>query len=79
MNRPLLSFQLALLQREKFSEVILVMDSFEPDSVASCNTVEAFVKQHNAKVSLLRVVRDFVVCVSVLTTFLGCGATGRKY
>ena len=60
VNRPLLDFQLSLLQKEKFSEVILVVDDFATTGKSSCKLVEAFVKEHNAKVSaLLRVSISF--------------------
>ena len=51
INRPLLTYQLALLEKSGFSEVIMVADGFD-DSVGMEQAIEEFVTEYNAKGNL---------------------------
>jgi len=48
LNRPMLSYQLALLQKSSFSDAILVVDGFDGDDSLTQPIVK-YINDHNAK------------------------------
>ena len=70
LNRPMLSYQLSLLQKSNFSEAILVVDGFDGDQRLT-NTIREFIKEYNAKHKLQ-------VHVEVMTEALGTAEVLRK-
>lgn len=70
LNRPMLSYQLSLLHKSKFSEAILVIDGFDGNQRLT-NTIREFIKEYNAKHKLQ-------VHVEVMTEALGTAEVLRK-